>query len=1371
MTVLQVNQHGPRRRSRQRPKLSLIPELLEARDCPSAFNPVDLLVVNGNLLSEYTPNGTLVQSMTVAYPGGGARPITESARGVAVGSSGLASVFNGSAAPYLSTLDPTTGTWTHTALTGDSVDNVAGEGQVGQYQQYVFAPNVGSTTAGLVRIDTVANSVTSLSTAAAYNNVTVGLDGLVYATEAAAPVVDIFDPTTLAALGSVTVGGTPRGVAVDANGHIFVADDSGVINEFAHAGGQIGSINPNAGSLTSITVAANGEVVAGTSSGNVVVTDETGSAFAVFPTNSSSSEAYVAFVSPQTPSPVFNSAANATFTAGTAGSFTVESLGAPVASLIETGALPSGVTFIDNGDGTATLAGTPDAGTGGTYSFTITAHNGVGADTPQSFTLTVQEAPTIISASATNFIVGTVGAFTVTTGNSFPAAVTLQENGKLPSGVTFTDNGDGTATLTGTPAVGADGSYAVTITAHNGVGVDFTQNFTLTVMKKSVTTLTVSPKTVVFGQPLTFTATVLPGTGIATVGGTVTFTDNGIPLGAPVTLVNNRATFSTKTLGAGSHSLQVVFSGNAPYGASASTPATETVTVEPTSVLLSPSTLAPRYGQNLTFTAHVLAGAFSTAVPAGTIAFMDGTTTLGTVNLTNGYATLSTNSLTIGTHPIKAVYTPANSNQVASSSGVLNETVNKAFVTMTLSALPTPSVAGQEVDLTASVTVVAPASATPSGNVTFKCGLTVLGTATLDSNGVAILPTTSLNTGIQTIVATYGGDATVFGGTGVLRMTVNQATTSVALTASPDTILATQPFTLTAAVTVASPAVASPTGTVSFYNGTMFYGTATLNNGVAKFVVTQKLAANTYNFTAHYNGNLQCKGSGTTLSVVVNPIGQDADTITLSSNASPSPSNTPITFTATVAAVDSSNGMPTGFVTFYNGKSTFGLATLDSNGVATLSPVTWPAGTYSIKAVYSGDISFQAITSAVYSQTVTLGTSTTMSVNTVVAYYGSPITLSARVNPATTSAVVPTGTITWYDGATALGTATVANNVASLPNQLLGVGAHQLTAVYTSASNGVAGSTSGVFNQTINLAITKTTMSTSLGTIVFGQVVTLTAAVTITNGAASPSGSVTFKDGSAVLGTVNVSNGIAKLVSTSIGTGIRSLTAYYNGDSTTNTSNGGVGLHVNSALTSVDFSSTPQYGVAGQAFTLTANVNVTAPGSATPTGTVSFFSSAGFLGTVPVNNGVAKFVTAKLAAGHYTYSAKYNGDSHLSASALASCSWQMVLPPVVNSVTLASANGTDASGTVSLTGGGMVTATVSGSDPQNFAVTYTYQWEIDGLVVQTDSNVSGTSDSFNLLSLLGGSVSPSQTVTVVVTPNNGVLDGTAKTSNNLSVTA
>ena len=199
--------------------------------------------------------------------------------------------------------------------------------------------------------------------------------------------------------------------------------------------------------------------------------------------------------------PAITSAASTTFTVGTAGTFSVTSTGSPTPALSESGALPSGVTFTDNGNGTATLAGTPAAGTAGTYPLTITAANGVSPDASQSFTLTVaaaQTAPAITSAASTTFTVGTAGTFSVTsTGSPTPA---LSESGALPSGVTFTDNGNGTATLAGTPAAGTAGTYPLTITAANGVSPDASQSFTLTVSSSS------GPVTIasdLFGRTLT----------------------------------------------------------------------------------------------------------------------------------------------------------------------------------------------------------------------------------------------------------------------------------------------------------------------------------------------------------------------------------------------------------------------------------------------------------------------------------------------------------------------------------------------------------------------------------------------------------------------------------------------------------------------------------------------------------------------------------------------------------------------------------------------------------------------------------------------------------------------------------------------------
>src|SRR5262249_45743528 len=131
-------------------------------------------------------------------------------------------------------------------------------------------------------------------------------------------------------------------------------------------------------------------------------------------------------------------------------------------TLTETGSLPSGVTFTSHGR-TATLAGTPAAGQGGTYPLTLTATDSSGTPVTQTFTLTVRQAPAITSTNSAVFSLGAAGSFSVTT-TGFPRP-TLTATGALPNGVTFTDNGNGTATLAGTAAAGTGGPYALTITA------------------------------------------------------------------------------------------------------------------------------------------------------------------------------------------------------------------------------------------------------------------------------------------------------------------------------------------------------------------------------------------------------------------------------------------------------------------------------------------------------------------------------------------------------------------------------------------------------------------------------------------------------------------------------------------------------------------------------------------------------------------------------------------------------------------------------------------------------------------------------------------------------------------------------------------
>ena len=228
--------------------------------------------------------------------------------------------------------------------------------------------------------------------------------------------------------------------------------------------------------------------------------------------------------------PAITSAASTTFLVGTPGNFTVTTTGFPVPTIGATVGLPSGVTFSDNGNGTATIAGTPDPGTGGTYEITISAMNGVGAVASQSFTLTVQQAPTFTSGASATFVVGTPGSFGVTT-SATPAVTTIVRTGALPSGVTFTDNGNGTATLAGTPAAGSAGTYPLTLTASNGVGAPAVQNFTLTVHQApAITSVNSTSFTIGAAGTFTVTTTGFPTAGIARGGDAlpagVTFVDN-----------------------------------------------------------------------------------------------------------------------------------------------------------------------------------------------------------------------------------------------------------------------------------------------------------------------------------------------------------------------------------------------------------------------------------------------------------------------------------------------------------------------------------------------------------------------------------------------------------------------------------------------------------------------------------------------------------------------------------------------------------------------------------------------------------------------------------------------------------------------------
>ncbi len=152
-------------------------------------------------------------------------------------------------------------------------------------------------------------------------------------------------------------------------------------------------------------------------------------------------------------------------------------------------------------------------------------------------------------------------------------------------------------------------------------------------------------------------------------------------------------------------------------------------------------------------------------------------------------------------------------------------------------------------------------------------------------------------------------------------------------------------------------------------DGSTTLGTGTLNLGspdTATFT-TSSLAVGTQSITAVYSGDANFTTS--TSSTLTQTVKQASTTTSVVSSANPSTYGQAVTFTATISPVSPGSGTPTGTVTFYDGSTTLGTATL-SGGIASFTTSSLAVGTHSIKVVYSGDTNFKTSTSAVLSQVV-----------------------------------------------------------------------------------------------------------------------------------------------------------------------------------------------------------------------------------------------------------------------------------------------------------------------------------------------------------------------------------------------------------------
>lgn len=169
-----------------------------------------------------------------------------------------------------------------------------------------------------------------------------------------------------------------------------------------------------------------------------------------------------------------------------------------------------------------------------------------------------------------------------------------------------------------------------------------------------------------------------------------------------------------------------------------------------------------------------------------------------------------------------------------------------------------PSVYGQSVTLSATVSPTPPNTSLPTGTVVFTDTLTntKLGTATL-SAGVAMLPVTNLGAGVHNILVTYSGDGNYPSSTTTFLQVVNKAATSMTLTSNPNPPLPDQNVTFTATVTVVPLGAGTPTGVVTFTDATTnaVLGTSPLgSNGVATLTVAGS-TVQSHNINVQYSGD------------------------------------------------------------------------------------------------------------------------------------------------------------------------------------------------------------------------------------------------------------------------------------------------------------------------------------------------------------------------------------------------------------------------------------------------------------------------------------------------------------------------------------
>jgi|GEM_PF-2568616 len=383
-------------------------------------------------------------------------------------------------------------------------------------------------------------------------------------------------------------------------------------------------------------------------------------------------------------------------------------------------------------------------------------------------------------------------------------------------------------------------------------------------------------------------------------------------------------------------------------------------------------------------------------------------------------------------------------------------------VELTLTAIQSDGAIATDYTGTVTFTTSDPNGKYLSGTVVGPHSVTF--TMTAADNGVLVIPMAAglqLNDlGIFTATATADPATVPPGANGVAVsnqiFVVEPATLTLTSSVNPSLVNQQTTFTLTVTTT----GTASPTGSVSFFNGTTLIGVVNLTGTgttATASIPDSFPAAGSYPISATYTSTSNTQAGTANLTQIVGV----ATTATLTSSVNPVAVNANTTLTATIK---SATGTPTGSVTFKSNGVAIGTGILNG-GVATLVTSFNLPGVYTLVAVYSGDPNNQGSTTNTVLETVlnAVNISLTSSVNPV--FLDNPTVLTAVLVSAATGAT-PTGTVSFFDGATPIGSGPIVNGAVNITASFVYAGTHSITAVYSGDAADAPG-TSPALSQTV----------------------------------------------------------------------------------------------------------------------------------------------------------------------------------------------------------------------------------------------------------------------------------------------------------------